>query len=76
MWQWIIQSPLLSASRSIERDCMWAIRTVSLRSPEGSAKVCPCKCNGWLIIVMLVALIRSRCPAVTVSCLLYTSRCV
>lgn len=60
LWQWIIQSPALSASRSIARDCIGAIRTVSLRSPEGSAKVCPCRCSGWVIIVMLTALILNR----------------
>lgn len=66
LWQWTIQSPALSASSTIAKDCIGAMSTVSLRRPDGRAKVCPCRCRGWVIIDILTALSRRRCPALTV----------
>ena len=35
LWQWTIQSPALSASSTIAKDCIGAMRTVSLRRENG-----------------------------------------
>ena len=38
------------------------MRTVSCAGPTAGRRWCPCRCSGWLIIDILTALSRRRCP--------------
>ena len=50
----------------VERLCMGRTMTVSLRAPPpATAKVCPCTCIGWNIIVWLTNRSRTRSPWAT-----------